>query len=204
AKFGDRVAFLSVYVREAHPGARYPQPATLDEKIAHAQEYQRRDSIRWTIAVDDIDGSFHRSLGPKPNAAYFVDADGYIAFRVLWSNDESGLRQGFAVLLSPDPRSRAGDREARVVPMLRGTGVMDEVLGAAGEPALRDLRREMPPVYALAKLAAAFRPLPPLARVMSVLGVVALSGAAIAWWVVRSPSPSPRSSLRSSGKSQAE
>src|SRR4029078_3722261 len=71
-QYGDRVAFLTVYVREAHPGSRYPQPDTLDQKLAHARAYKRRDHIPWTVAVDDIEGTFHRSLDPKPNSAYFV------------------------------------------------------------------------------------------------------------------------------------
>jgi hypothetical protein len=28
AEFGSRVAFITLYVREAHPGENYPQPQT--------------------------------------------------------------------------------------------------------------------------------------------------------------------------------
>ena len=75
-EFGDRVAFLTVYVREAHPGERYPQPQTFDDKVSHARIYKERDQIPWTIAVDDLDGSFHQAVDPKPNSAYFFSADG--------------------------------------------------------------------------------------------------------------------------------
>ncbi len=36
ARFGDRVRFVMVDVREAHPGQAAPQPKTLDEKMAQA------------------------------------------------------------------------------------------------------------------------------------------------------------------------
>src|SRR5919204_1944582 len=132
-EYGDRVAFLTVYVREAHPGERYPQPQMFDDKLAHARAYKERDHIPWTVAVDDIEGSFHRSVDPKPNAAYFVGADGRIVFRTLWSNEETGLRQGFEALQSTDPAAARGQREAMLVPMMRGMGKMDEILGSAGD-----------------------------------------------------------------------
>src|SRR5919198_4979288 len=118
-EFGDRVAFLTVYVREAHPGERYPQPDTFEQKLNHAIDYKERDQIPWTVAVDDIDGSFHQALDPKPNAAFFVDASGRIAFRSLWSNDEAGLRQGFEALVSGDPA--AHDAWMRAIGIDRAT-----------------------------------------------------------------------------------
>jgi hypothetical protein len=182
-EFADRVAFLTVYVREAHPGSRYPQPATLDEKLAHAQAYVRRDRIPWTVAVDDVEGSFHRSLDPKPNTAYFVGGDGRIVFRALWSNDETGLRRGFDDLLSPFPHFQSDEHERDTVAKLRGLGMMDEVLAAAGDEAQRDFRRAMPVVHALAKLARLFRPLPPLGRsiaAIATLGLAVITGVAVA------------------------
>ena len=38
ARFGDRVRFVIVDVREAHPGEAVPQPKALDEKTAHAEQ----------------------------------------------------------------------------------------------------------------------------------------------------------------------
>ena len=188
AEAGDRISFVTVYVREAHPGSQYPQPLTLDEKLGHARAYQQRDAIPWTVAVDDIAGSFHRSLDPKPNNAYFVDANGLIVFRLLWSNDDRGLRQGVDVLLSADPAASAGERHARTVPQLRGLGMMDDVLGGPGDVARIDLRRAMPAVYALAVLARAFHPLPPLGRALGAIAAVAIvctAGAALTWRAAR-------------------
>ena len=44
-----------------------------------------------------------------------------------------------------------------MVPMLKGIGMMDEVLSSAGQEAKRDVLREAPPMYALARLATLFR-----------------------------------------------
>ncbi|MGQ4819484.1 deiodinase-related protein, partial [Enterococcus faecium] len=54
-EFGDRVRFLTLYVREAHPGDRYVQPGDMATKIAHARAYAERDGIRWPVGVDDVD-----------------------------------------------------------------------------------------------------------------------------------------------------
>lgn len=44
-EFGDRVRFVTVYVREAHPGERYPQPEERDRKLRHARDYRERYHI---------------------------------------------------------------------------------------------------------------------------------------------------------------
>lgn len=68
-RVGERVDFATLYVREAHPGDRYPQPEALDRKLEFARELKQRDALPWPVAVDDVDGELHRRLDPKPNAA---------------------------------------------------------------------------------------------------------------------------------------
>ena len=170
-KLGDRVAFVTVYVREAHPGDRYRQPTSFDEKLEYARDLVARDRLPWPVAVDDLEGSFHRSLDPKPNSAYLVDADGRVVFRALWANDLRAVRKALRRLLRGDPRAE-GERVARLLPMLRGAGVMRETLGAAGPTAKRDFRRHLLPAYTLGTVAAVFRPLPPLGR--AVAGLVTM------------------------------
>jgi hypothetical protein len=187
-EFGDRVAFLTVYVREPHPGERLPQPDTFEAKLAHARAYKDRDRIPWPVAVDDLDGSFHQAIDLKPNAAYFIDGDGRFVFRTLLATDQAGLRKGFRALLSADVSSARGQREAMMLPMLRGVGKMDEILGSAGNIARRDFRRALPPAYVIAKVAGLFRPLPPLGRAVAALGIVAAAvivAAVLGWRAVR-------------------
>ncbi|HET8632074.1 MAG TPA: hypothetical protein VFL91_31995 [Thermomicrobiales bacterium] len=179
-EFGDRVAFLTLYVREAHPGEHVPQATTAEQKMAHARAYRKRDGLSWPVAVDAIDGELHRQLDPKPNAAYLIDANGNVAFRALWSNDERALREGLDAIVSGPPGA-IGEREPRVVPMPNGLGTMDAILGDAGATARQDVLRQAPPMYAMARLAAFFGPLPPLGRgiiaaAIGMLGPVVLAG----------------------------
>ena len=155
-EFGERVAFASLYVREAHPGDRYPQPETMEQKLQFARELKERDRLPWPVAVDDIDGTLHRQLDPKPNAVYIMESAGRVVFRALWSNDrESVLRKALQELVAG--RSPAEERNGRMVPMMRGIAHMDEVLGMSGPTARRDVRRQAPPVYAMAKMAGLMR-----------------------------------------------
>jgi hypothetical protein len=154
-QYGGLVSFVTVYVREGHPGENYPQADTMDRKVDHARVYQNRDEIPWRVAVDALDGAFHRAMDEKANAAYFLDADGRVVFRSLWSNDERALRRGFDVVLGNAPED-LGQAQPRLIPMLRALGAVDEVLEAAGPDARADLRRAAPPLYAMGRLARLF------------------------------------------------
>lgn len=56
---------------------------------------------------------------------------------------------------------------------------MQPTLEAAGPTALRDLRQEAPPVYAIAQMAAAFQPLPPLGRSLAASGMLLVFAAMV-------------------------
>lgn len=161
--YGDAVRFVTLYVREAHPGDDVPQPETLEQKLAHARNYAERDGIGWTVAVDDIDGTLHRELDPKPHAAYLLDPEGTVLWRTLWANDARLLREALDAAAggeAPEP----AERQSRLIPMLSGTGSMWESWQEAGGHAPRDVLREVPPVYLSGRIAHLFRPLPPVAR----------------------------------------
>lgn len=182
--FGDRVDFVTLYVREAHPGERYPQPETDAQKLAHARAYQEREAFPWPVVVDTADGDLHRALDPRPNAAYVMDSSGNIAFRALASNDERVLRKGLQAVVTGQPLP-IGESESLIIPMVKAVGVMREVLDLAGPQATEDIRRELPGVYPLLWLASLLRPLSPLVR-----GAVALAAGVAAVliptsWLVR-------------------
>lgn len=164
-EFGEKIEFVTLYIREAHPGDRYPQPKNYREKFVNARVYRERDKIPWTVAVDDIDGTLHRSLDHKANAAYVIGLDGTVAFRALWSNDYATLHDALFESVKMK-RGRAGQSEREVVPLMRGMGEMYDTLNFAGGYAKKDLLREIPPMYGMGRIAAFFRPLPPLARVV--------------------------------------
>jgi hypothetical protein len=168
ATFGDRIAFVMVYVREAHPGENFPQPRTLEQKLEHARSLIERDDIPWPVAIDDPDGTLHRAMDGKPNAAFLSDRSGEIVFRALWAGDEHSLRQALEAVARgerpPEPESRR-----RFVPMAKGMGEMREVLHQAGPRAERDIWRAAPPMGLTAWAANVFRPLPPQWRTFAAL-----------------------------------
>lgn len=178
--YRDRVGFVSLYVREAHPGDRYPQPESFDQKLTHAGDYRIEREVQWPVAVDNIDGSLHRALDPRPHAAYVMATDGTVAGRVLWANDGRALRR----LLDAALDGQRLEINNRFVPMLRGTGCMYGVWNEAGGHAKTDVLKQAPPMYLNGWLADRLGPLPPLARgalAMSATTLLPLAGASWLW-----------------------
>lgn len=54
--------YPTLYVREAQPGGRFPQPDTSDQKPANAITFKEREGIPWPVAVDNLSGDFHQLL----------------------------------------------------------------------------------------------------------------------------------------------
>jgi hypothetical protein len=139
--------------------------------------------------VDDVEGDLPRALDPKPHAAYLMDTEGNVAFRTLWANDQQVL-QGPLEAITSWQELPIGEREPMIVPMLKGMGKQYEILDLAGSVAKQDLLRETPPMYAMARLAALFRPLPPLGRgiaaqLISMLGLMLMLGGLRWLWTRR-------------------
>ncbi|ADG73252.1 alkyl hydroperoxide reductase/ Thiol specific antioxidant/ Mal allergen [Cellulomonas flavigena DSM 20109] len=149
ATYGDRVRFVLVQTREAHPGEHLPQPRTDEEKTAHA--VAMRDDLRVTyeVAVDDVDGTLHRALGPKPNSAYVLRPDGTIVARVHWANDTAGVRAALDDALDGrPPRHRRG---RMLLPLMTAVGHLPDVVHRAGPRAERDVWRAAAPLALLAR-----------------------------------------------------
>lgn len=149
ARYGDRVRFVMVNVREAHPGSAFPQPADAALKMRHAERLRELHDFRFDVAVDDIDGSLHRALGPKPNSAYLVGRDGRIQFRAHWANDTQALDRALAVAaMGKTPkRTKSG---GLLRPIMRMSGSIAPVLDRAGPGAWADMWRVAPPLAAMA------------------------------------------------------
>ena len=144
-EFGDRVRFVLVAVREAHPGSAAPQPQTFDEKIKHAEMLRDLHGHRFEVAVDDIDGTLHRALSTKPNSAYILDRDGTIVFRAHWANNANGLPEALAAVAEGKSPRRSGS-EGTMGAMLRMFRYLPAVLDRSGRGAWRDIWRAMPPM----------------------------------------------------------
>jgi len=89
ARYGDRVRFVDVVVRQAHPGERRGAYRSYDEKRADARAYRQAENIPWTVLVDDLAGTVHRAYGGMSDPIYLVDAAGRVAFYNMWAHAPS-------------------------------------------------------------------------------------------------------------------
>jgi len=177
-RYGARIRIVLVNVREAHPGALVPQPHTIEEKTAHAKALQRHHGFDLDIAVDDIDGTLHRSFGPRPSSAYIIDPSGTIVFRAQWSNVTPALEEALAAVATGRRPPRADVRRTlRSVVQMAGHGQVS--FDTAGKGALRDTGRAAPPMAAMIQTSRLFSFLPrhrrgaPAVATMLALGVLA-------------------------------
>src|SRR5579885_386094 len=91
-RYGKRIGFLLVYVREAHTAATWQSTrnqregialapaANLVEKAAHADLCVRNLKIRFPAVVDGMDQKVENAYHGWPSAAFLLDASG----RILW------------------------------------------------------------------------------------------------------------------------
>jgi len=172
-EFGDRVDFVMLYVREAHPGENYAQAETIEDKIESARALQEFYGINWTVATDNVDGDLHRALDPKPNAAYLANSDGEILFRSLWAADYGALRQ--ALDDAADGRAMNRTQSNKLFgPVIRAMGVVREVMERGGPQAVSDLWRAGFPMALAGQVATLFKPLGPDQRGMAAVFTLAL------------------------------
>jgi len=96
-KFRD-TTFVTLYVREAHPGRGQPAHDSMAEKIAAATRLASEAGEERQIIVDSLSGELHRRMGSMPNMVYILDGKGAVCYRSAWAVPEnieavlSGLR----------------------------------------------------------------------------------------------------------------
>lgn len=145
-EFSDRIRFLSVYIREAHPGELHPQPSNAAEKMQRARDWSVMDHIPWTIAVDTVAGEVHRAYGCSQRSLYLITASRDVAFRSL-SSREDLLREKIARLLESAqetnvaPNFGVEDRIFNV--LLDAFPSIAPAVSRGGEKAKTDFRREL-------------------------------------------------------------
>lgn len=147
-EYGGRVRFVMINVREAHPGAAIPQPRDADEKLDHAATLRDLHGFDFEVAVDDLDGSLHRALSPKPNSAYLVGSDGTILFRAHLANASGAIGAALADVTAKRPvrRPKSG---GRMLPVMKSLRYMPAVFDRAGKGAWRDMWLVAPPMTAM-------------------------------------------------------
>ncbi len=171
-RYGDRVRFVLVNVREAHPGNAIEQPQSIEDKLEHARLLQSTSGVTWPVLVDDLDGSLHRLVDAKPNSLHLFDAGGTLIFRALFATDDAAERAIAAAAAGETPTKTSGTQ--LMGPMLKSAGYIDEVLRSAGRRAYLDVALSAPPIVMLGLLSNA---LPWLPRERRGVGVAVALGA---------------------------
>jgi hypothetical protein len=92
-RYGDRVDFAVVYIKEAHPEEGWVVTPNRDEDIlvndpnsdeerqAVATECALRLKIRMPVVIDPIDNEIARAYGALPDRLYLVARGGSIAYQ---------------------------------------------------------------------------------------------------------------------------
>ena len=92
-RYADRVDFVVVYIREAHPedgwvvtpnrteGIAFNDPTSDKERHDVAASCALRLQIRMPVVVDKLDDEIARAYGALPDRLYLVGKGGRIAFR---------------------------------------------------------------------------------------------------------------------------
>lgn len=106
------VAFVFLYVREAHPGERVGAHRTFADKLRSAEMLRQRWHVERSILVDDLSGTLHQAYGLLPNMAYVVDRRGRVTYRADWT-DAKAIEMALRYL-SGETNARAGGE--RVAP----------------------------------------------------------------------------------------
>jgi hypothetical protein len=93
ARYGDRVEFLAIYVREAHPtdgwrmksndkdGVVIAQPKSFAERSAVASLCCEKLKITMPLLVDDVDDRVGHLYSGMPDRLYLIDRAGKIAYK---------------------------------------------------------------------------------------------------------------------------
>jgi hypothetical protein len=97
------VSFVDVVIRQAHPGPGVPTYQSFEQKWHDARRYQLEEGVPWTVLIDDLEGTIHRSYGGLADPTYLLDAEGYVAYYNMWTHVPI-LHRAIAMLLGQGGR----------------------------------------------------------------------------------------------------
>jgi thiol-disulfide isomerase/thioredoxin len=114
-RYGDRVEFVGVYVREAHPtdgwrmasndkvGVSVKQPRTLAQREEVAGQCVKTLKVTMPLLVDDVDDRVGHAYSGMPARLYLIDPDGKVAYKAgrgPFGLKPGELEQSIALLLA--------------------------------------------------------------------------------------------------------
>ena len=187
--YGDRVQFVEVLVRQAHPGERHGAYRSDQDKLDDARLLELEEHLPGPVLIDDLAGTVQLAYGGLAAAVYLIDSRGTIVFCGTWGHSPA-LRQAIDEMLADDtlgstvgkPVDRRPHLAAAIVAGQRGPirggrqSLIDLELGFPGAMALMLVGRVARPV--LAPLALRTTPVPNAVRAGLLAGLV-VAGAAV-------------------------
>jgi hypothetical protein len=117
-QYGDRVTFVDIVVRQAHPGKHHDAYVSFSDKMADARDYQREEAITWTVAVDDLTGTVQRAYGGLAASIYLLDSRGRVTHYALWGQSPPLTDAIDRLLLAPEGTPTSIRRTVDRVPHL--------------------------------------------------------------------------------------
>ncbi len=92
-RYGDKVEFIGVYIREAHPidgwrmesndkaGVAFAQPKTKEDRVAIANKCCSTLKMSIPLLVDGLDDAVGRAYSGMPDRLYLIDKHGRVAYK---------------------------------------------------------------------------------------------------------------------------
>ena len=138
--------FLTVYVREPHPGENYGAHQSWEQKLKFARDCREQDGIKTTLLIDDLEGTMHQVYGTMPNMVYIIDKNGRVAYKAMWTDHEE-IAGVLANLVMADELQAKGVRvkpsyteKINYIPAQYGEGIREKVFDRAGPQAWQDYK----------------------------------------------------------------
>jgi len=138
--------FLTIYVREPHPGENYYEHRSLEQKVQYACDCREQDGIQNPLLVDDLQGTVHRTYGELPNMIYIINREGLITYKAMWT-DHAEIEAVLENLVMADRLAAQGVRlkpscteKINFIPAEYAGGLREKVFDRAGPKAWGDYR----------------------------------------------------------------
>ena len=92
-QYGEKVEFLCVYIREAHPEDEWQSPANVEKGIVFNQPRSEQErasaaescvlglNLKIPMALDDMSNTVDEAYIALPDRLYVIDAEGRIIYR---------------------------------------------------------------------------------------------------------------------------
>lgn len=92
-QYGRQAEFVTVYIKEAHPedewqmesneteGVCYPQPKTMEQRVAIANDFVQRFKYPIPLLIDPMDGPADRLYAGWPERFYIIDESNKIVYK---------------------------------------------------------------------------------------------------------------------------